>query len=139
MTANHRVVSIIFVLFASAASGMRIGASALWPASRAHRTTVAMLSDDSGDPSEYQLDWDKAWSAEKERREQGGGVWRPDGREPVSGAALREARLKNAADNAQATLSVWSGDWKLWVGVIAALSVATTLLSHSDTTHGYAV
>ena len=130
--------------------GILCGTSASWqspvvrPAAGPRRRIGVLAASSSQDnsedsSSEYRVDWDSAWSAEIARREDIS-TWRPEGLEPPTTSALANARLKTGVDNAQATLQTWSGDWRVWVGFIAALSVATALVGHSsDGAQGYSV
>ena len=109
------------------------------------RCTVVRLAADS-DPSDepspdpnYSIDWDTAWQKEISAREQGTTGWRPEGREPVSEQAVREAKLEKIADDAQANLQMAAGDWKLWVGLLAVISVATAFAGHSPSGGTYSV
>lgn len=91
--------------------------------------------DGDGDAS-YSIDWDTAWQKELSARETGTTGWRPEGREPVTETKLAEAKISKLADDAQANLQVAAGDWKLWVGVLAVISVATALAGHMPSGDG---
>ena len=91
--------------------------------------------DDKG----YSVDWDSAWSNELTKRQTGETQWRPEGREPVSEQSVRDARVRKGADDAMATVQAWSGDWKLWVGVLLAASVLTAVATHSQAPDAYSV
>merc|ERR1719269_313127 len=90
------------------------------PASRQtfRRAAAPVLSampppEPSPDESEesYSVDWDSAWQKEISARDSGAVNWRPEGREPVPEDALREARLRQTVDGAQASLNTAAMDW----------------------------
>ena len=91
---------------------------------------------EGNDDASYSIDWDTAWQKELSARETGTSGWRPEGREPVTETKLAEAKISKLADDAQANLQVAAGDWKLWVGVLAVISVATALAGHTPSGDG---
>jgi len=99
-------------------------------------------SGDSAQPPEdkdYSIDWDASWQAEQLKRNAGQAEWRPEGREPVSEQQVLQARGQRIADDTAATLQGWTGDWRLWVGILLAVSVLTALASHSSEPQSYSV
>ena len=84
---------------------------------------------DSGS-SEFSTDWDNAWQEEVEKRSQGTQSWRPEGREPISPEALREARMNRMRDETMAGVQKAAGGWQLWAGLIAFVAVLTAVAGH---------
>ena len=70
---------------------------------------------------------DAAWQTELSKRAAGTQAWRPEGREPAGQEQLFMARAAVATETAQAELDMLSGDWRFWMGIIAALSVGSAL------------
>jgi len=95
--------------------------------------------ENAEDSNNYSVDWDSAWKKEVSAREEGNAGWRPEGREPVAEQAVREAQINKIADNAQANLQMAAGDWKLWVGLLAVISVATAFAGHAPAGDTYSV
>ena len=81
---------------------------------------------------------DSAWQKEIVQRTEGNAAWRPQGREPVSEEQVQKARMQNAANDVQDKISgmVDPSDWKLWLAVLAVLSVGTALLGHTGGAEG---
>ena len=101
------------------------------------------LPNDDGNPDqdsdEYSVDWDGAWSTELAKRKTGTSRWRPEGREPLSEKAVFEAHAKRATDDALVTVGSWTSDWKLWVGLLLAISIVTAVASHPTSSQIYSV
>jgi len=135
------VVSALRFSFASARPAAAPTASTA-AACRGRPLLMMATSGDSAQPPEdkdYSIDWDASWQAEQLKRNAGQAEWRPEGREPVSEQQVLQARGQRIADDTAATLQGWTGDWRLWVGILLAVSVLTALASHSSEPQSYSV
>ena len=92
-----------------------------------------LSSDDTPEPSE-KIDWDTAWQREIAARQEGVTGFRPEGREPVPEEEVLKAKAMRAVGDAQSSITSAfdPSDWKIWLGALAFLSIATALAGHSD-------